>query len=119
MVTAKRKFTPTLVPGLTDVTAISTGGVGLSGNTTCAIAGGTPYCWGTNNYGQLGDGTTVERRSPVPVKGVTRAGTITTSGENACAGTADGPFCWGLNHAGQLGVGTEDRNSPPTRVRYP
>ena len=117
--TAKRKFTPTLVPGLTDVTAISTGGVGLSGNTTCAIAGGTPYCWGTNNYGQLGDGTTVERRSPVPVKGVTRAGTITTSGENACAGTADGPFCWGLNHAGQLGVGTEDRNSPPTRVRYP
>ena len=119
VVTAKRKFTPTLVPGLTDVTAISTGGVGLSGSTTCAIPGGTPYCWGTNNYGQLGDGTTVERRSPVPVKGVTRAGTITTSGDNACAGTADGPFCWGLNHAGQLGVGTEDRNSPPTRVRYP
>lgn len=117
--TAKRKFTPTLVPGLTDVTAISTGGVGLSGNTTCAVAGGTPYCWGTNNYGQLGDGTTVERRSPVPVKGVTRAGTITTSSDNACAGTADGPFCWGLNHAGQLGVGTEDRNSRPTRVRYP
>jgi alpha-tubulin suppressor-like RCC1 family protein len=57
---------PTPVTGLTDVVAIATGG-----SHTCVLTGtGVEKCWGYNNRGQLGDGTTTNAATPVTVLGL-------------------------------------------------
>jgi alpha-tubulin suppressor-like RCC1 family protein len=58
-------FQPVPVPvlGLTDAAELAPGG-----SHTCArLVDGSARCWGANDYGQLGDGTTATRRSPAPV----------------------------------------------------
>lgn len=73
----------------------------------CAIAGGSIYCWGSNLYGQIGDGTTTNRPDPVPVAGVPSPTAIVTGVQHSCALSADGSvWCWGTNSSGQLGVPT-------------
>ncbi len=60
-------------------------------------------CWGANNYHQLGDGTQVDRSSPVRVLGVSGAEEVGTSYfSESCARTSKGVFCWGgeTNHPG-------------------
>ena len=52
--------------GLQHVTAIAGGGF----HTCAASADGTVTCWGSNDSGQLGDGTTMNRGAPAPVEGV-------------------------------------------------
>lgn len=86
---------------------------------TCAIKlDGALYCWGLNNYGQLGDGTTTTRTTPVPVlKDINRDGTsdgfmtgvkkAVTSGRNSCALMNDKTvWCTGENDWNELGDGT-------------
>jgi alpha-tubulin suppressor-like RCC1 family protein len=73
------------------------------------------YCWGSNSYGQLGDGTTSSRGTPVPLAGGLRFRQVSTGGTHACGVTTDNKaFCWGSNEYGQLGDRTEipQRNSP-------
>jgi alpha-tubulin suppressor-like RCC1 family protein len=56
-----------LGPGLSGITQIAQG----SDHMLAAGADGVVWAWGRNDYGQLGDGTTTERTSPVPVPGLT------------------------------------------------
>ncbi|MCA2958794.1 MAG: hypothetical protein IOD12_00985 [Silvanigrellales bacterium] len=66
---------------------------------TCALsqAGGVK-CWGENQYGQLGDGTTADRSSPVDVPGLSNVTGLATGYNHTCAVTqAGGVKCWGLN----------------------
>ena len=96
-------------------------------NTCGAVAGDNAYCWGSNQYYALGDGTTVDRPVPTPVinarydyvtTGMLVHSVIRTTG---CAIANDGRlWCWGTNLEGQVGIGTsgtDDVQTQPVRVR--
>src|SRR2546421_440722 len=59
--------------------------VAAGGDTTCAVRDGLAYCWGRNDYGQLGDGTTVYRAQPVTVQGLKDAVQLAVGGDHTCA----------------------------------
>lgn len=86
---------------------------------TCALttAGGVS-CWGHNNSGQLGGGTTASQtRAPVPVMLAGPAVAVTAGGTHACALLIDGRAqCWGANDDGRLGNGGREVTYPPVDV---
>ena len=75
---------------------------------TCVRFGdGSIQCWGDNDWGQLGNGTTTSSATPVAVAGVAGATAITAGEHHTCAIVAGGAVtCWGRNDSGQLGRGT-------------
>lgn len=85
----------------------------------CAIGtGGGVWCWGQNTFGELGDGTTIDRREPVAVRGLTGAVEIVVGfAYHSCARKADGTmFCWGRNLYGALGDNSNVDSNFPTPV---
>ena len=76
------------------------------------------YTWGTNNFGQLGDGTTTNRSSPVSViGGITDWVQISAKGSNTAALRANGEiWTWGRNNFGQLGDTTITNRSSPVSL---
>lgn len=100
---------PDLLTGVQSVVAQET--------TSCALlANGTIRCWGHNDHGQLGNGTTVDANLAVPVAGVGGATSVDTAGYT-CAVVAGGTVkCWGYNVIGQLGNGTTTNSLSPVEV---
>ena len=74
--------TPTDVLGLSGVIAIT-----ADGEHACAItSGGAVKCWGSNQWGKLGDGTTTDRSSPVNVVGMSSQAIAVSAGQlHTCA----------------------------------
>lgn len=103
--TTTSSLTPVDVANLTDAVAL-TGGP--SSYHSCVVrAGGTVSCWGINNYGQLGNGTTTNSSVPVAVPGITDATAIVGGSYRSCALRAGGTvMCWGTNFSYALGDGT-------------
>ena len=80
---------------------------------TCAVtSAGQAFCWGRNDFGQLGDGTKTHSDVPVTVAGNHTFQLIAAGGfaiGHTCALTDMGlAFCWGSNERGQIGTGTQD-----------
>ena len=93
------------------------------GGFTCALdSDGAAYCWGLNNWGNLGDGSTAGSDVPVAVDtdGALAGKTLTqiaVGGEHACALDSSGAaYCWGLNSSGELGRGNTTDSSVPVAV---
>lgn len=89
---------------------------------TCGILSGNVYCWGSNAYGQLGNGTTIDSLTPVKVmkeSGVLAGKQVTdmfAAQWHNCALSAGEVYCWGRNNRGQLGDGTTTNRSKPVKV---
>lgn len=84
----------------------------------CAVrTNGGVQCWGDNEYGQLGNGTTTSSAFPVNVIGISSATAVTTGGRFSCALLQGGRVqCWGGNNIYQLGNGTTTQSLTPVYV---
>jgi cysteine-rich repeat protein len=83
------------------------------------VVDGRVACWGTDGYGQRGDGNgggiaSLENYArPWAGTGLTGGTSIAAGSSHACAIAAGRLQCWGRNHIGQLGIGSrQDRSSP-------
>jgi alpha-tubulin suppressor-like RCC1 family protein len=89
---------------------------------TCAVdEAGTPWCWGRNNSGQLGQGTAGSNSSsslPLRVTGDLEARSVAAGEEHSCVVLTDGTLrCWGDNGGGQVGDDSRIDRPFPTAVQ--
>ncbi len=97
---------------LTDIIGITAGGNSIAsenGHTIALKSDGTVWAWGFNEYGQLGDGTTIRSTTPVQVIGLTDVNAIAGGYWYTIALKDDGTvWAWGENRLGQLGATTPE-----------
>ncbi|MBN2196904.1 MAG: RCC1 repeat-containing protein [Polyangiaceae bacterium] len=104
---------PTTPTPLTSATSLTAGEY-----FNCALlADGAVTCWGSNDYGELGNGTFASYFSPVEVAGLEGATMVAAAWQFSCALEETGSVsCWGQNEDGQLGNGSRTRTSHPVAV---
>ena len=107
--------TPIAVSGPSaGVASISAGSV----HTCALLAGGALKCWGRNNYGQLGNGSTTNATTATDVSGIpSGAISLGVGNSQACAVLSGGTMkCWGRNDYGALGNGSTTNSLTPVFV---
>jgi alpha-tubulin suppressor-like RCC1 family protein len=101
--TASASLTPVAVQGLPGPVQ----SIAAASDSTCAVLStGDVYCWGFNDYGQLGNGGTQNSSVPVQMQGLSGAALGVGPGiEDTCVLAGAGVSCLGRNDSGQLGDG--------------
>ena len=96
----------------------SPGAVAVGFAHVCTLEGdGAVGCWGTNAYGQLGDGGTDSRAEPAPVSGGLTFQSMSVGHGHGCGVAAGGTVhCWGTNGYGELGDGSTTNRTEPVAV---
>ncbi|MGD0272632.1 MAG: hypothetical protein ABSB96_02730 [Gaiellaceae bacterium] len=108
---------PVSIGGITGAAAVSASSGSLS-HSCARLSGGAVYCWGDNEEGQLGNGTTTGSSTPIAASGIANAAQVSAGLYDTCAVLAnDSTDCWGSNFHGQLGDGTKASSSIPVAVR--
>jgi alpha-tubulin suppressor-like RCC1 family protein len=113
--------------GLCMSSAAAAANVSAGESSTCALlSSGHVECWGENEAGQLGDGSSTGpetcsglpcSRIPLEVSDITDATQVSAGGEFACALLSTGHVeCWGRNKEGELGNGTTTNSDTPVEV---
>lgn len=104
-----------------EVTGLSKGVASVASGAAqaCAVLDdGTVSCWGRNQGGVLGDGTTTSSATPVKVTGLTDAVQVATASSHSCARNEAGAIsCWGTNSSGALGDGTTTNATKPVATK--
>ena len=94
---------PIAVPGGRPFTGVSPGFLRHS----CALEGARAYCWGENDYGELGSTPVTISLSPIAVSGGRTFVSVGAGTQFSCGLTTSGAaYCWGRSDRGQLGTGT-------------
>lgn len=108
---------PVAVVGLIDVVDLS---VGVGGNSIAILADRTARGWGRNTSSALGDGTTVNRSTPVTLPGLVNIAQVSILVNHGCAVLRDKTlWCWGSNQEAQITGDSsrmEDRLFPTPRL---
>ena len=104
---------PVKVPGIANAKAITVREQGA-----CALLeSGKVMCWGSNDNGEVGDGSTATAWTPKEVVLLSDVIDIDGGKDHTCAATKDGKaWCWGKSDHGQLGNGTKANKNAPTLV---
>lgn len=89
--------------------------LGAGGGHTCSREGDSVYCWGYNDFGQVGSGGTITDPDPMLIGVSGRARSLGLGDVHTCATTDDGLYCWGDNPDNRLGDGSVMARSSPVR----
>jgi alpha-tubulin suppressor-like RCC1 family protein len=116
--TTTNRNTPVKVSSPSGVIAVFGGGGYDGGSHSLALkSDGTVWAWGNNSKGQLGDGTTTDRSSPVKMSSLSGVIAVAGGGSHSLALKSDGTvWAWGNNSKGQLGDGTTTNRNTPVQV---
>lgn len=107
--------TPVAVSG--GLTFVQLAAGGFIGHSCGRAISGASYCWGENEVGAVGDGTTTDRLVPVGVAGGFIWTGLDAGFRHTCGRAADGTiFCWGSGRAGQLGTNSTSQSNSPSKV---
>ncbi|MGX7671088.1 RCC1-like domain-containing protein [Plantactinospora sp. DSM 117369] len=115
-----RRLTPVQVtfPAGTVITAIAVHNV----HNVALTSIGQIYTWGDNTFGQIGDGTATDRRTPtlIPLPGGAATAAVAAGAFHTLAMTSTGgAYAWGYNNYGQLGNASTTNSSIPVAVGIP
>ncbi len=108
--------TPTKIEGLDGISVVDV--AGGRDHVLALSDAGSVYAWGSNEFGQLGNGTLVSTATPVLVSSLSNVTSIFAGRDHSLAVKADGTvWTWGFNRNGELGDGTTTKRKVPVEVR--
>jgi len=116
--TTTNKSTPVQIKSGTKFATVAAGNSYVYSHSLAIDLSGNLWVWGDNYYGQLGDGTTTQRNSPVQIKSGTKFNVVAAGYGHSLAIDNDGNlWAWGRNNYGQFGDGTTTDKSTPVQIK--